>query len=332
VEAILKKSLLSLAFGLGLFGFASNSYADVQYVSLCDQVIPDQVGFYFLPGFEFPPVPPPDPLPAAAFICVNPATDEVRQSIAITSTSAVIWRSFMPYPEGKWVSDPQQACGQGRLVEVGTFKSTNFSLNAYLKLQTPAVTLQLNSAEFITKVIMSGGFDDPRVPGRAGTNGSGLFDGGPGLCLRSIDPAVLETQPSGPPLNPPYGDGGLPIGCIADGRIVNMPLAYAISSTAAYPSIDSYLIGNTAAGPYLYGKRLVVSTDVGPGGPAELTYCDPTLGTCGGGVYDPSTQTFSPLGKGQKPLAGTLSVWACVAGGAASDVGNGRGNVRGTGQ
>jgi hypothetical protein len=49
----------------------------------------------------------------------------------------------------------------------------------------------------------------------------------------------------------------------------------------------------TDIGPHIYGSQLVVSTDVGPGGPTLLTYRDAD-GT-------------------DKPLAGTLSVSVCVA-------------------
>jgi hypothetical protein len=197
-------------------------------------------------------------------------------------------------------------------------------------MQTRAVTLQLRPTEQITKVIMSGGFRDPRLTNRSAANGSGLFSGGPGLCLRSIDPTIQEKQPVGT-ANPPYGNDTLPIGCMANSKILNMPLSYAVAATAAYPNIDAYLLGNTPAGPYTYGRQVVLTTDIGFNGPLDLTYCDASAGDCTGGVYNPVTQTYSPLTKGQKPLAGTVSVWACVGGGSGGNSqGEGRVVVRGT--
>jgi hypothetical protein len=95
--------------------------------------------------------------------------------------------------------------------------------------------------------------------------------------------------------NPPYGDGSLPIGCISNSRIVNMPLSYAITATASYPNVDIYFNGSQPliAGPYVYGSQLVVTTDIGPSGADVLTY------------FDAASQT-------SKPLSGTVSVSVCV--------------------
>jgi hypothetical protein len=187
------------------------------------------------------------------------------------------------------VTNPEQECAAGRLVRVGTFKSTDFTLNAWDRKQSPPFRLKLKLDELITKVIMSGGFYDPRIPNRHGVNGTD------GLCLRSIDPTLMEIGGSGP-FNPPYGNGLLPIGCVANSRIVNMPAAYSITATAAYPDIDSGFLdaGQTLiSGPYDYGRQLVVTTDLGAGGASLLTY------------YDAVTQLT-------EPMAGRLSVSVCV--------------------
>ena len=259
----MKKLLMSLVPVVGLLGIASNSHASpVEYVKICSLY---GAGFHYVPGTD---------------ICLNDITGDARQA-----TEGGVWRSLLPYPEGKWVTNLQPECAPGKLVKVGTFKSTDFTLNAWGRKQTPPFSLQLKPGEFISKVMMSGGFYDPRVPSRHGVNGS------QGLCLRSIDPNLLENSASGP-FNPPYGNGLLPIGCVANSRIVNMPAAYSITATAAYPSIDASFIdaAGSVAGPYTYGTQLVVTTDLGAGGPFLLTYFD--------GVA--------------KPLAGTISASVCV--------------------
>ena len=151
--------------------------------------------------------------------------------------------------------------------------------------------LKLHANEYISKVIMRGGFFDPRIPNRHGANGAD------GLCVRSIDPSLMEQGPSGP-FNPPYGNGLLPIGCVANSRIVNMPAAYEVSATAAYPEIDSAFLnsGQTSiSGPYLYGKQLVVTTDMDVSDEALFVY------------YDAVTDTY-------QPMAGHLTVSVCVEG------------------
>src|SRR5436305_8167829 len=98
--------------------------------------------------------------------------------------------------------------------------------------------------------------------------------------------------------NPPFGDGLLPIGCIANSRLVGMPSTYSISATAAYPQVDVFFPTQSrtdVAGPYTYGSQLVVTTDFGFLGPLAFMYSEDDDVT-------------------YKPLAGTLSVSVCVEG------------------
>lgn len=268
----MKNLMLPVALAAGLFTASSNGFAAVEYVKVCEAY---GAGFNFVPGTD---------------ICLNPTTGDARQA-----TSSGTWRSLLPYPEGKWVTTPDLEC-PGRLVKIGAFKSTDFTLNPWQRKQTLPVPLRVFPNEFISKVIMKGGFYDPRlVPvARHGVNSTD------GLCLRSIDPRVLEAF--GPNLiNPPYGNGFLPIGCVANSRILGMPAAYSISATAAYPNIDTYFptANPTPVASYLYGSAVVVTTDFGHTGPDALTY-----------IFDNTGPT--PV---TKPLAGTLSVWACMEGG-----------------
>jgi len=142
------------------------------------------------------------------------------------------------------------------------------------------VPLSLAAGEFVSKVIMSGGFYDPRAAGSHGVNGMD------GLCVRSVDPSVIEAG-----VNPPFGNGGRPIGCVANSRIIGMPAAYSISATSAHPSVD--ILSSDSGDPLgtvPYGKALVVTTDLDRSS-SLLTYQD-------GGV--------------SKPLAGDVTVWVCV--------------------
>ncbi|MES2632282.1 MAG: hypothetical protein V4669_04880 [Pseudomonadota bacterium] len=166
------------------------------------------------------------------------------------------------------------------------------SSNASNPKQTRAIPLKLERGEFVSKVIMSGGFFDPRIPNRTGANGMD------GICVRSVDPTVVENTPEGP-YTPPYGNNMLPIGCVANSRIVNMPAAYSVSATAAYPSIESFYMDgsqSTVSGPYTYGTKLVVTTDFGSQAIQQLSYYDARAGS-------------------NQPLAGSVSVSVCVQNG-----------------
>ena len=266
--------LLSLCVvALFLVLASSASAVPVQYVEICSLY---GTGFLYIPGTN---------------VCWNPTTGDTREE-TINGT----WRSLWPYPEGVWDQGFKRDC-QGRIVHVGDFASTDFTLNAYNKKETAPVPLALPAGQFIMKVIMSGGFYDPRVPQQGGSNTNIN-----GLCLRSRDSTLYN--PTLPPsaTNPDYGNGMLPIGCIANNRIVNMPLPYSISATAAYPQTYSFfptLDQTVIAGPFTYGKQLVVGTDLAMNtlndGPLLLTYHDSTNNT-------------------DNPMAGTLSVWVCVGG------------------
>ena len=263
-----KTLLMLLVLAFGLLGFTPVQRAAVEYVKVCSLY---GAGFHYIPGTD---------------ICLNDSTGDAREE-----TGGGTWRSLLPYPAGKWVTNLDQACGSGRLVHVGTYRSTDFTINPYNRLQTAPFSLKVNLDEMISKVIMSGGFYDPRIPNRHGANDTD------GLCLRSVDPTVLEFSGNGP-VNPTYGNGNLPLGCVANSRLVNMPAAYAIAATSAYPDIDSYFTDGTqtaVAGPYVYGSQLVVTTDLGPGGPTVLQYMDAVSG-----LY--------------QPMAGKLSVSVCVDG------------------
>lgn len=238
--------------------------APVEYVRVCSVF---GAGFSYLPGTD---------------ICINASTGDTR-----VVTEGGVWRSILPYPEGEWVKTPQQQC-TGRVETLGTFSASDFTTNAWNRKQTSPIPLALSRNEFISKVIMSGGFLDPRLPNRHATN---ALDG---LCVRSVDPTVMENTGGGV-INPPFGNGMLPIGCVSNSRILGMPASYSINATSAYPSIDSFYFDGaqtTVSGPYTYGSKLVVTTDFG-NAIQQLNY------------FDQRTASL-------QPLAGNVTVSVCV--------------------
>ena len=263
-----KIPLLSI---IGLLALVSPGYGQVMYVKICPLY---GAGFNYIPGTD---------------VCVNQQTGDAREQ-----TPGGTWRSVLPYKDGDWVSVPQQECGPAAtLMKIGDFKSTDFKPNAYDRLETAGVPMHLKPPQFITKILMSGGFYDPRLANARSGNGLSKL----ALCVRSIDPNVVEQ---GLPM--PYGNGSVPIGCVVNSRIVGMPAAYAVSAMGAFPQVDQYFVNGditNVAGPYVFGSALVVTTDILTPGPDALSY---TAGLTAG----------SPV---LQPLAGTLSVSACVASG-----------------
>ncbi len=263
----MKMHLMSSVLLAGLLLAPSANAVPVEYVRICSAY---GTGFNYVPGTD---------------ICRNDFTGDTR-----VQTEGGTWRSLLPYPEGKWAVSPVLECLPGRMVTLGTFSSNDFSPNIWNRKQTRAIPVPVNRGEFVSKVIMSGGFMDPRLPTRRGTNGM------EGLCVRSVDPGVYQ-QGAGPSGNPPFGNDKLPIGCVANSRIANMPAAYAVNATAAYPNVDAFYLDESQqsiSGPHTYGSRLVVTTDFGN---TQLTYLDARSGST-------------------RPLAGSVSVSVCIQQGA----------------
>lgn len=128
------KKLVCLSFCV-MFILATSAYATaVQYVKVCE------TNFFYLPGTN---------------TCYNPATGETRESIS----EDVVWYSHIPANPGNWVATPWDDCSSGRLVSVGTFKASSFALNSYGKYESAPIPLTIASNEYISKVMLKGGFD-----------------------------------------------------------------------------------------------------------------------------------------------------------------------------
>jgi len=246
--------------------------APVEYVKVCTAY---GSGFFYIPGTD---------------TCYNPRTGDTR-----VATENGVWRTKIPYPTGEWVKNKNDLKCKGKIVTLGTFKSTDFTLNAWERKQTPPIAVPIADTQYVSQVVMSGGFYDPRLPNpRSGASGSDAF------CVRSLDPSIPEVQPDPEPDDPPrknrWGNGMLPIGCIANSRLLNMPGPYAVDADVSYPSVEvGFANGEQTEkyGPWTYNTHLSVTTDGERGGETTLMYkdADDTL----------------------KPLAGEITVSVCVA-------------------
>lgn len=259
----MKKLFMSVILVVGLLGIASTAYAPVQYVKVCNGY---GAAFQNIPGTD---------------ICLNNQTGQTREN-----TPGGVWGSLLPTNnQGHWVADPQQDCG-GTLVYVGTFTPSDFTLNKSKKYQVAPFEFQLQQGEFISKVMMSGGFYDPLQPlARSPQLSSDQF------CLRVADPSFYTIDLGGAPFYPTFCSLD-PLACVSNSQILGTHAAY--SSTALGAPVVHYNTdskGNVIGLPMTCGSQLIVTTGMGTYNPTEIS--------------DPSQP--SPI-----PAAGTLSVWACV--------------------
>ena len=190
----MSRLLRSLFLIAGFIGVASISHATVPDVISCPLYGPD---FFYLPG------------PDGA--CFNPTTGDIRQQ-----TTGGTWRNFNPDNSGTWVTDLKDACKGGRLLKVGTFTAADFTANVYSKYQTPLFPLNLKPGDFISSVILSGGFDV--------TNRSTF-------CLSFFNASTDLNTP----------DRFSPVGCQNTAVLRNQPAAFSFVPRETVP--PSYLTG-----------------------------------------------------------------------------------------
>ncbi len=260
----MKNLLLSLAFFLALHLAAPAGHAQVEYVKVCSLY---GAQFHYIPGTD---------------ICLNEETGETREA-----TEGGLWVASAPFANrGEWTTIPQVECGLGQLVQVGVYKPTDFKQNAYTKFQAPPFSFKLQPGQFISRIMMSGGFYDPLQP--AASNPS---MNGDQFCLRVADPNYSTVDMGGAPVTYPFCSN-LPLACVSNSQLVGTPAAYSVTVLGA-PVVhyNTNSNGKVIGPPQTCGSQLVVTTGMG--------HYDPTV------TSDPSTP--NPV-----PTAGTLKVWACV--------------------
>ncbi|MDR3698805.1 MAG: porin [Candidatus Sulfopaludibacter sp.] len=259
----MKKLFLSITLAAGLLGIASNGHAQVEYVKVCSLY---GAAFHYIPGTD---------------ICLNEQTGETREQ-----TAGGTWYSVLPTNnQGHWATVPQLDCA-GTLVKVGTFKASDFKLNAHEKYQAPPLPFKLQPGQFISKVMMSGGFYDPLQPLASGPQLSPQQ-----FCLRVGDPNFLVSDMGSVPLNPTFCTPA-PLACVSNSQIAGTPAAYSsavLGAPVVHYNTDSN--GRQVGQPMTCGSQLVVTT--------------------GMGNYNPTT-TSDPSQANPIPAGGTLTAWACV--------------------
>jgi hypothetical protein len=262
----LKKLFAVAVCVVGFLGVTSTGKAEpVEYVRICSLY---GAAFHYIPGTD---------------VCLNDQTGETKEA-----TVGGVWTSVAPTNNpGQWVNYPQIDCLTGRLVQVGTFHPTDFTLNSFAKYQAPPAQFQLQSGEFISKVMMRGGFYDPIQPLASNPSlSSGQF------CLRVADPNFFTIDLGSSPNHPNFC-GDAPLGCVSNSQILGTPEAYSFSVLGApvvHYNTDSN--GKVIGQPKACGSQLVVTT--------------------GMGQFDPTTTSDPSKPDVPVPTGGTLSVWACV--------------------
>jgi hypothetical protein len=262
----LNKLFLSVIFLAGALASTGHA-APVEYVQVCSVF---GNSFHYIPGTE---------------ICLN---DRTGRTFEMAAPPYGIWASVLPSnSQGEWVAVPQLECLTGRLVQVGTYKPNDFKPNAAGKFQTAATGFLLLPGEYISKVMMTGGFNDPLQPqARSPVLSPNQF------CLRVADPNFVTVDLGGPPSRAPFCSVE-PLGCVSNEQILGTPAVYSfpvLGTPVVHYNTNSN--GKVTSFPSQCGSQFIVTTGMG-------TF-DPTK------VVDPSNPT-KPISAG-----GTLSVWACI--------------------
>lgn len=108
----------------------------VEYVRVCSTY---GTGYSYIPGTD---------------ICLNAFTGETR-----VETEGGTWRAHIGKLPGEWVASPRAGCRLGRLVHVGTITRSDLTQNAHGQFETAPFALPLGSNEFISKILLRGGFN-----------------------------------------------------------------------------------------------------------------------------------------------------------------------------
>ncbi len=260
---VLNKLFLSTIFLAGSLASTGHA-APVEYVQICSLF---GAGFHYIPGTA---------------ICLNDQTGQTREV-----TAGPLWISQLSTNnQGHWATVPQTECGTGRLVQVGTYRPTDFKPNASGKFQTAPTGFVILPGEYISRVIMTGGFNDPIQP----------LAHSPGLspnqfCLRVADPNFFTIDQGGPLTHPQFCTAS-PLGCVSNEQILGTPALFSFPVLGGLPvhyNTDSN--GRVFGFPSVCGSQFVVTTGMGNYDPTNVT--------------DPSSITPIPAG-------GTITVWACI--------------------
>lgn len=263
METTLKTTFLSFLLAIASLGVPAAAQDDpVEYVKVCSLY---GSSFHYIPGTD---------------ICVNDQTGQTREQ-----TEGGTWYSVLPTNnQGHWVTSPQLDCA-GRLVQVGTYHPSDFKLNMHYRFQASPFNFKLQPGEFISKVMMSGGFYDPTQPNAHDPQLSANQ-----FCLRVVDPNFYQIDNGGSSIYP-YFCTVSPLGCVSNPQILGTPATYSFPVYGT-PVVhyNTNLNGVVMGAPMTCGSQLLVTTGMGTYNP---TVVDPTV--------SPTVST-----------AGTLTVWACV--------------------
>lgn len=186
--------------------------ASVEYVKICSLY---GAGWFYYPGSD---------------TCVNVFTGETRRQTSGGTYSALITRS-----PGQWVMRPELAC-LGRVQWIGTFNPADLTLNTVTAAyETRAVPFQLGSKEYVSSIMMKGGFGSPATGfcvSMKDTQGNSQVLGCADQSLLIGSPATWKFTParSTPPLafTAPYSF----VGSNADKKWSGLPSSGSVTLSA----------------------------------------------------------------------------------------------------
>ena len=196
--------------------------APVEYVKICSLY---GAGFYYIPGTD---------------TCVNVNTGETR-----TQTEAGTWLGIAENTPAQWVPNPVAGCDGGKLVDFGAFTSADLTLNPYNRFETIPLSLTLNNGDYISNVMMKGGFVRTTLASANGvvefTGVDGTFIPG-GTELSRQDGVLYTTDVDGSIGD--TDDGVLDVNATAEvaGTTGIMTVGTALTMTSPIDGIDTNIL------------------------------------------------------------------------------------------
>jgi hypothetical protein len=144
----MSKRFAALCTIVACLTFAATTYAQIKYVKICS-IYGD--GFYYIP-FAGESDEEPEETATDIGVCFRPSTGDTR-----VQTAGGTWRLFQT-ESGAWVKSPRAGCRRGRVVHLGTIGPEDLTMNLHQRQETGRFPLTLAADEFVSNVMMHGGF------------------------------------------------------------------------------------------------------------------------------------------------------------------------------
>lgn len=264
-----------------LFNSAPAAAEPVQYVKICSLY---GAAFLYIPGTD---------------TCLNVETDDAREE-----SPGGVWRWQIPDSQWRWInSTPRNACGNGKLVKLGTVTPSDLIYNTHERFEIAnPVPLNLKKKQYVASVFYRGGFysteyqvaDLPACP----SSNTTVTDATDSTC-------TAGTTPAG------GGGGRCEVEC------VNGAWQFT-GNVGLKPSVDNvctfyYYVDSTDGPSYSFPLGCVDTAPLANlSGTIQFTANLPLPPATTSQVYITLANGYQPGGDAPSSIQGQMKVWLCL--------------------